>query len=384
MRLKSSFFAKLYTILMMLQILTYFLNSDMYLQISGMFLFMFLAILMGMFWLLLHISHWSSINAFQIISMLWIICLVISILANFAVIESGYVLSYLLLLIMVFIFSSMKFEKEDLNRLTCAYIALGVVISLLIIIIHKRFYAEDSTRITIQIGTGPLIDPNYLGACLVGPFFLILQKMMNNSDGKRRSVYLATIIIILLGVFLTGSRGALLALVVGILVVFHKALFQHITANKIVFVLIVAIGAVGILSIIPEETKTRFFDIGNWMDASNSRRLALWENAVIHILKKPWFGYGLANTVNTIGNAAHNTYLEICVHFGVVGGLLYIALFCALLFRKTSRFMKAIVLSTMVWSIFISAEATMFLWLNISICIAYCNMEKGERDAKKS
>ena len=118
------------------------------------------------------------------------------------------------------------------------------------------------------------------------------------------------------------------------------------------------------------------FDINTWIDASNLRRFELWKNALSMIFKRPLFGYGLGNTVATIGNAAHNSYLELCAHFGLVGGITIMVLFGRLIFKKGNVFMRALILSTAVWAIFISAEATMFLWLNVSLCILSERIEK--------
>ena len=365
-----------------LQMLSYFLNSDMYLQVSGMFIFLFLAILSGMGWVLLHVWR-SPINAYQTISLLFGVCIVLSIIANPTAIESGYLFSYFLLICMLFVFSSLKLDKRDFNKLSGAYIVLGMIISLLIIVVRKRFYADEANRITIQIGGNPLIDPNYLGACLVGPSFLSLQHMFEGNCRKIKIAGLVATAVILIGIFMTGSRGALLAWAGGVFVVICKKFFKHFTIKKFALLgLVVIAGGVAALFIIPQEYLTRMFDISSWMDPSNVRRLALWDNAVKHILKNPWLGYGLGSPVKTIGHAAHNTYLELFVQFGAVGGVLFIVLLCMLLFRKGDIFMKAIVLSTMIWSVFIAAEATMFLWLNISLCIAYNNLKKGSSDEK--
>lgn len=383
METKKKDFKRIFVILMMLQIVLYFLNNDMYLQVSGMFIFLFFAILVGLGWILLNIWQ-RPVNVYQTVSLLLFVCLLISAIANPSVIEKGYILSYVFLICMVFIFSSLDLDQEDFDKISNAYILLGLIISLLIIIVHKRFYADESNRITIQIGSSPLIDPNYLGACLVGPCFLSMQKAMEGRK-KYRLAYWGISIVVLIGIFMTGSRGALLAFGVGIVIIFCKKFFKQFTFKKFC-ILAIQPGAIFVLAVtfIPQAYLARMFDISSWMDSSNIRRLSLWENAIDHILKKPLFGYGLGSPVNTIDHAAHNTYLEFFVQFGAIGGILFVTLLGLLVLRKGNVFMKAIILSTMVWSIFIAAEATMFLWLNISLCIAYDNMKKGCYDEKNS
>ena len=381
MKTKNRYLVKLYIVFMTMQILFYFLNSDQYFQLSGMYIFLLGASLFGMLWLLLNIWN-RPVNIYQTIIVLLFICVIISIVANSSAIERGYLLSYILLMFTALIFASMDFTKKELDRLSQAYIWFGVIVSLLIIVVHKRFYAEESNRITIQLGTNPLIDPNYLGACLVAPSFLALYKAFEGSKKYRRISWIATFIIIT-GVFLTGSRGALLAWGVGVFLIFCKKFFHRPNIKKVaLFIATCMIGVVAALIIIPEAYFERMFDMGTWMDPSNMRRLSLWKNAIDYIGQRPLLGYGLGNTVATVGEAAHSTYLDIFVQTGVIGGFLFVLLLVALLLKKSNVFMKAIIASTIVWAVFIAAEATMYLWLNISLCIAYSNLKKGDFDEK--
>lgn len=379
MKTKNRYLVKLYVAFMIMQILLYFLNSDQYFQLSGMYIFLFAASLFGMLWLVLNIWN-RPVNIYQAIIVLLFITVLLSIIANSSAIERGYLLSYILLMFTALVFASMDFTKKELDRLSIAYICFGVIVSLLIIVVHRRFYADESNRITIQIGSNPLIDPNYLGACLVAPSFLALYKAFEGSKKHRRISWIATFIITI-GLFLTGSRGALLAWGVGILVIFCKKFFHRLNTKKVaLFIAVCIMGVVVALCIIPEAYIERMFDVGTWMDPSNMRRLSLWKNAIDHISQRPLLGYGLSSTVVTVGEAAHSTYLDIFVQIGVIGGLLFTLLLGALFLKKGNIFMKAIIASTAVWSVFIAAEATMYLWLNISLCIAYSNLKKGDFD----
>ena len=372
MKTKKPILLHLFVACMMLQLIAYFLNSDMYFQLSGMFIFLFGAILVGLLWVFFYVWR-KPVNFYQCAVVLLLVCMLISTIANYEVVESGYLLSYMFLICMTFLFASMDLDEQDLKRIGGAYVALAVIISLLIIVVHKRFYAEESNRITIQIGSNPLIDPNYLGACLVGPSFLSMKWAM---EERKKLRYWILTAILLVGIFMTGSRGALLAWGGGVAVVFCKLFFHHLTPKKFGLLILGGIAAlVAVLRFIPAAYVERMLDPGNWMDASNMRRFALWKNAIEKILERPILGHGLGNTATVIGAAAHNTYLELCVHLGLVGGLLFLAVMMLVFFRKNNIFAKAILFSTAIWAVFISAEVTMYLWLNLSLCIAYHRLE---------
>lgn len=364
----------LFVAFMCLQIISYFLNSDRYFQLPGMYVFLFCALAVGFLWTVLNI--WKKpIRFYQTLILVILVCMVISAVINSSALESGYLLSYLFLMFMTFLFCSMSFEEADLKKISTAYVILGAVISLLIIVFHKRFYADESNRITIQIGSNPLIDPNYLGACLVGPSFLSLKAAM--SDRKWRKLNWIATALIAVGMFMTGSRGAMVAWAVGVFIIACEKFFKNFTRKKLAFLIIVGVlGVIAAFIVIPKAYLERMFDINTWIDASNLRRFELWKNALDMIFKRPFFGYGLGNTVQTIGNAAHNSYLELCAHFGLIGGIALIVLFAKLIFKKGDVFMRALILSTAVWAIFISAEATMFFWLNTSLCILSDRIEK--------
>ena len=135
---KKPILLKLFVLFMVAQILVYFLNSDQYFQLSGMYIFLLGAIASGfvLFW----ISVWNKpINMYQVIIILLFACMVTSIIGNLSSNESGYLLSYLLLLLMTLLFSSLDIDKSDLKKLYSAYIILALIISLLIIIVHKRY-----------------------------------------------------------------------------------------------------------------------------------------------------------------------------------------------------------------------------------------------------
>ena len=377
MERKKPILLRFFVAFTVLQIISYFLNSDQYLQLSGMYIFLFGAIAVGAVFCFLKIFK-TPLNMYHFVILMLFVCMLISIIANISANERGYVLSYILLIFMTLLFSFLELDEKDLKKIYIAYIILSVVISVLIIVFQKRFYAEESNRLTIQIGENPFIDPNYLGACMVGPAFLSLQ-MAIEDKGRKLFKWLITALICV-GIFLTGSRGALVALAVGVFVILCPKVLKRLNLKRILIILGVIIAAVIVaLSIIPAEYLERMLDINNWMDSSNMRRLALWENAVDMIIKRPLLGYGLGNTATNLGSSAHNTYLEICAHIGMVGGLLFIATLLVLIFKKGNIYMKALAASTATWAIFISSETTLYLWLNISLCIAVDVLEKKRR-----
>lgn len=381
MEKKKPIWRKMFVAFLMMQIIAYFLNSDQFLQLSGMYIFLFGALMFGLVGTLVGVWN-KNIQIYSFLILTIIVCMLISAAVNYSVVESGYLLSYVFLLFMTFLFATMDFDEADMKKIKFAYVILALIISALIIVFHKRFYAEESNRITIQIGSNPLIDPNYLAACLVAPSFFSIQFAMESKKNRVLKWVLAAIILV--GIFMTGSRGAMLAWGVGILIIVCKKFLDNFSAKKLMILIVGAVVAVVIVfRFIPAAYIERIFDVNTWMDASNIRRIDLWKNAFEMVFKRPLFGYGLGNTVSTIGTAAHNSYLELCVHFGLIGGILFIVLLGILIFKKGNLYMKATVVSTVIWAVFISANVTMFLWLNISLCILSSRIENEKKKKRE-
>ncbi len=368
--------SNLFILFICLETIFYFLNVDKYLQFSGFNILIIISLIFGTF---ASLKRCMIVSKEKVAILVFLLSILLSSLINLGNIERGYILSYIIFGIFSFLIFSIKLNDKQIKIIISSYILLAVIISLLILLFRVRYYELNDTRLTIKIGQGPLIDPNYLGCTLVAPLFFSISNFFEK-EKKFKYLYLIEFIIILAGIFLTGSRGSILAVVIGMIIVIFKITILNNNASLFlkIFALVLSL-IVLIICIIPINTLQRLFAFSSWIDSSNIRRIQLWENALEAIKEKLLIGYGIASTETTIGAAAHNTYLEVWLQLGILGITSLLYLIIRPLFTKNNIFVKSITISTFIFSIFISAEMLFTFWLNIILCLLITQNLKEEK-----
>jgi O-antigen ligase len=165
-------------------------------------------------------------------------------------------------------------------------------------------------------------------------------------QGGFSSLRLAAVAALFAGILVTGSRGGLLAVVIG-LGYFLFSIRQRIQVGKKVAIgLSILIGVILTWLILPDQSRdliiSRFaiFDSSHidWKEASSGRTY-LWGAAFGKWLDSPMFGYGWMGFTTMFGSPTHNSYLEVLVSAGPLALLFYILIFINLfgLLGRVSR-----------------------------------------------
>ncbi|WP_435156889.1 O-antigen ligase family protein [Haladaptatus sp. DFWS20] len=184
-----------------------------------------------------------------------------------------------------------------------------------------------------------LSNPNTVGVLAFAGAFGAL--VLTGEYSRRRQLLLIPVAAMLflvngLGLYLTHSRAAWLAFALGSTVYIGYVVFdrQSIPYTVISLGALTILFFVGIfLTIIPIDTHGRF---------------ALWTGGFRTILEAPSpLGYGVINTHEAIapnvpnpnlrGYSPHNSYVEIFLHTGIVGGLAYITIVLGSIFEGIVR-----------------------------------------------
>ncbi|AKO93704.1 hypothetical protein BEH_17465 [Priestia filamentosa] len=177
---------------------------------------------------------------------------------------------------------------------------------------------------------GTFSDPNIFSVCNFIFFYYYLTHL--KVKWSKLGLFLATTTILL-----TLSRGAILAILFGILIFFISSKLK----TKIKLVII------GLLFIIGTLQFANYFLGINVLDMITSRfessasdngsgRLDLWEHGMILFESNPFFGIGLFNfrpyNMSEFGSSLymHNTFLEVLTESGVIGITLYLSMFILL------------------------------------------------------
>lgn len=161
---------------------------------------------------------------------------------------------------------------------------------------------------------------------IIGVFYLGRAKTT-----KERTFYVGAIGLFLVNLCLTGSRGAFLALIAGMSIMFT---LKGNKRNLIVVGTIVAI--VAIVGFMPSEVSAISNEItGHEIERSFDTREEIWKGSIKMSQMKPLTGWGLLGTIEQTDrffdvhgavNHSHNIWLSITTSLGVVGLIVYLAM----------------------------------------------------------
>lgn len=160
----------------------------------------------------------------------------------------------------------------------------------------------DNYRVYATFG-----NPNVTGMWFA--WFFILALYFWETKKENRVGYLAGAALFGILVIFTGSRGATLALMAGLI------LYAFFTKNRPVRITIfAAMIAVGLFAFFSPQIN----------HAIHSSRLDWWAKSLEYIVERPVFGWGLWGAMENIGNIhSHNAWVSIVFFFGGVGFLSY-------------------------------------------------------------
>lgn len=163
---------------------------------------------------------------------------------------------------------------------------------------------SQGTRITY---IGVLNDPNDLGAflVLVLPFSFYLSKYASNSIS--RLITKSSSLFILYGIYLTNSRGALLAT----LVIFGVYFYFRFGRIKSIF-----LGLLSLPVLIFVLSSFREIDSS---EESASGRVEAWYEGVEMLKDNPFFGVGMGGFTDYHHLTAHNSFVLVMAELGIVG-----------------------------------------------------------------
>jgi len=242
----------------------------------------------------------------------------------------------------------------------------------------RRSYDLEGNRILRPqaVWWGVFRDPNDLGMAIAIVIPLILNKVI-----QKKFLYFLPLILTLLGVYATNSRGTILALIVSVGLYF-------ILANKS----IKGLGFAGIIGlIIVLFGPSRVVDISSGA-ASAQSRFDAWHIAFQLFKSHPILGSGADTFTDYHPQTAHNTYLLLLAETGFIGLFLFTAVMAIPMYAATRIIFKeenfrlraslAAIISAqtgMCFSIiFLSRPYVMLPYLYVALTISYLRVHYPE------
>ncbi len=172
-------------------------------------------------------------------------------------------------------------------------------------------------------------DPNDLGMTLALAIPMAWYLAVTERRPLIRWACRAYVPLGVLGIGLTASRGAMIAMLVALLII--PAAMTRLSPAKVVGTILVlaVVGSVAV-SYIPETTWKRWSTTKSEVETGTmNSRLNTWRVAVRVFTWKPILGYGTSGFNWAVKGQSHNSYLAILIEQGVVGFILYFGMFVA-------------------------------------------------------
>ena len=231
----------------------------------------------------------------------------------------------------VFLLFSLYLSVEIRKVISINIFCISYVVGFIITILGGAFHEYGNGMIRIS---GGLQDPNVMAFdALIAFIFSLFILKKYHSKGIRILLFVS-VIIELLAVFLSFSRGALLALFAwGVIYMIHKGIFHNIMRVVIALILFLYIGYIAIdtFNINKDEYDTRF-SIEEIIATKGANRGLIWKVYLSNMDKYCVTGTGIGNSTkvmkgNRFGLAenyeSHNLYIQFFAEFGIIGLLLY-------------------------------------------------------------
>jgi O-antigen ligase len=304
--------------------------------------------------------------------------------------------TYLQLLIAVWLIWELASVEIRILGLLQAYV-LGIFVSssttiynFLMGITASQLYAErglekwDSDRFSISG-----VNENDLGLMLALSLPMAIYLAARRNRTLESLFYWIQITACITAIFLTGSRGALLAVAVSLLM-FPLALPRLPRWQKVAA--LAACGGIiaGATFLVPGETWQRILKMGSEISQGTlTHRTLIWGAGMEAFRDHAFLGvgsgaYGLSVLrALDVPYVAHNTFLSVLVELGVIGALLLFALlaglfYCAIRMRYLERCLWVTLLMT--WAVGVSAltwEYRKPTWLLFGLLAAHAYVQRA-------
>lgn len=291
-----------------------------------------------------------------------------SLWGNFERMEGGF---YYLLLALLFFLIANFFRDEKVWERLFLFIASSNLLVDILAIFQKLNVNLDIINYSGRVGS-TLGNAAYLSSVLLLSLIFLLFFFYKNS--KWRVLVGFTILLNLIVIFISATRGAIIAIFIGVLLFLIFSLLKRnflsiknkfILASFLVIALVSASGAFILKDnsfIQNNETLQRLTTISIG-DVTTSSRLSVWRYALDGFFERPLFGWGIENFDLVFNkyfdgkipeewfDRAHNNYLDILLASGIFGLFIYLFLIF-LIFQLIYNLYKVKKIDFVIWQIF--------------------------------
>lgn len=295
------------------------------------------------------------------------------------------VLGYFLNAVLYISMSVVPYNEKELKVFEYVQVALLVVITIATLMDNSLGIADRETLTVF----GQVSDPNYFVGFLVFPLALTLEKIFK---GKWKILYIVIAMMGLYVVFLSGSRGGMLAIIATI--VAFAAIYPEGIRSKVI-VMTALLGGIVILwillsPILPEHIVERM-SIQAVLETRGTYRGDIWLSMLEDVSNSSWevlIGRGInaKHMVFLVGKHydtfAHNYIVQLLYNQGVIGLVLFFSLFFSAVGRcvKQRRYVSVALIGMLVLVLSLSVNPSMKSLWNIIPYAAFAFADTGNKE----
>lgn len=246
-------------------------------------------------------------------------------------------LSLILLGLIVLVFYSTHLSKKNIKQIDKCWVIVGVTCAFLYIFGDKTAVGDYGSR-TSMIIMGTATDPNEFASAFIVPVSLLLFHILHADKKSYKLLYIVLICLSLYCVLLSGSRGALISVIMALLITFllnRKISIKTMLITILTLAIFIFLFIQFIVPLIPTDVLNRL-SLNALIEDGGSGRKGLWLDALNQIwngsLFRLFFGhgqYGLTAGTEGLTQTMHNQFLQQLSNYGIIGLLIY----CNLLFQ---------------------------------------------------
>lgn len=333
----------------------------------------FLSIIMIL--IVLTLSH-IKFQWYHFLYIFWFIYKIISVLWTYNThVFELHIVSHVGMTGMFLLITAIKLSRRTINYFTYVLWFSSLLTGFLFLFFSRPYHGTLTTRKVIFL-FGTETDPNNLAAFLVIGIILSIYYLLKK---KNILLSLVTIGLNLYATLSTGSRGALLALAVSVvLIIIFKFIDKTLKFKHLVPILLFGIIAgFFIMKFLPANIFERLFDFDTYEDGSG--RIEIWRNALTVLENKYLFGAGWGANYGYGGfyKAVHNTILSMLVDVGIIGLLAFfipIIYGSLTLLNKKESMPVVLLFSVLFISLFLDTINKRFFWVPLMMFFLYLNI----------
>jgi len=165
-------------------------------------------------------------------------------------------------------------------------------------------------------GSGIFNDPNDLAMALTVCIIFSLYAV-RSVEGSVRYLWVLPVALCGYALILTQSRGGLIALLVGLLVLAGSRFGRRRA---------ILAGILGAAPLLILDARQLDFDLSN-PKGTGQGRIQLWAEGLKLFRESPFFGIGAGNYQEQVGLVAHNSFVHAFTELGIIGGSLFLGAF---------------------------------------------------------